>query len=94
MTIGAELVDAAGGWRLWGEQYHFKLSGTFSIQTEILEGICDKVRQRLTEADTHTHGLFCNTAACLDFSLDSLRLSALEKTLEAAVKRRILQDGD
>ena len=75
MTIGTELVDVPGGWRLWGEQYHLKLSGTLPIQTEIPEGICDKVRQGFPEPDTQSRGLFCDTAACPGSSVDSLRLS-------------------
>jgi len=77
-----------------GEQYHLKPSGTLPIQTEIPEGICDKVRQGFPEPDTQSRGLFCDTAACPDSSVDSLRLSPQEKTLEAAVKQRILQDND
>ena len=94
VTIGTELVDVPGGWRLWGEQYHLKLSDTFPIQSEIPKDICDKVRQSFTQPETQSQRLFCNTVACLDSSVDSLRLSAQEKTLEAAVKRRILQDND
>ena len=74
VTIGTELVDVPGGWRLWGEQYHLKVSGTLPIRTDILEAICEKVRQRLTEAETQSRERFCNTAAFLDFPLDSLRL--------------------
>ena len=94
VTIGAELVDVPGGSRLWGEQYHLKLSGTFPVQTVIPEGICDKVHEGLTEVASQNQKLLCNTAACPDSSVDSLRLSAQEKTLEAAFRRRILQDTE
>jgi TolB-like protein len=94
VTIGTELVDVARGWRLWGEQYDFKVSNTWPIMTEILKTICHKVRQGLTEADTRSHEYFATPLAHLDGFVDSLRLSAQERTLETAVKRRILQDND
>jgi hypothetical protein len=56
-------INTGGGWRLWGEQYHLKLSGTFPIQTEIPKDICEKVRQGLAEGDTQSCGLSCNTAS-------------------------------
>ena len=92
VSIGTELVDVRGGWRLWGEQYNLKLSDAFQIQTEIPKDICEKLRQGLTELGTQSHGLFGNTVARLDSSRDSLRLSAQEAALEASIKRRILQD--
>jgi len=92
VTIGTELVDVPGGWRLWGEQHHLKLSDTLQMQTEIPRDICAKLCQGLTEAGTKSHGLMCDPVASLNSSLDSLRLSRKEITLEASLKRRILQD--
>ncbi|MGH9356952.1 MAG: winged helix-turn-helix domain-containing protein, partial [Terriglobia bacterium] len=48
LTIGAELVDAAKGWRLWGEQYNRKSSDLLGIQEEISREIAGKLRLRLT----------------------------------------------
>jgi len=58
VTIGTELVDVPGGWRLWGEQYDLKLSDTFQIQTEIAKDICEKLRHGLTESGAESHRLF------------------------------------
>jgi TolB-like protein len=63
VTIGTELVDVAGGWHLWGEQYNLNLPDAFEVQAEIPKDICDKLRRWLREADTQRHTLFCNTAA-------------------------------
>ncbi|MDE3180685.1 MAG: winged helix-turn-helix domain-containing protein [Acidobacteriota bacterium] len=49
LTIGAELVDAIKGWRLWGEQYNLKFNGIFAVQEEISREIIEKLRPRLTE---------------------------------------------
>lgn len=48
LTIGAELVDAAKGWRLWGEQYNRRSSDLLAIQEEISREITEKLRLRLT----------------------------------------------
>lgn len=63
VTISTELVDVAGGWRLWGEQYNLNLPEAFEVQAKISKDICDKLRRRLTEADTERQTLFCDTAA-------------------------------
>lgn len=46
VLIGAELVSARTGCRLWGEHYHRKLSGT-TEQQEISKEICDNLSQWL-----------------------------------------------
>ncbi len=56
LTIGTELVDVAGGWRLWGEQYNFKPSDTFEVKSEISKTICEELRQRLTGPDMECLG--------------------------------------
>ncbi|MGH9397597.1 MAG: winged helix-turn-helix domain-containing protein [Terriglobia bacterium] len=49
LTIGAELVDASKGWRLWGEQYSVAFTDIFAVQDEISREITEKLRLRLTE---------------------------------------------
>jgi serine/threonine protein kinase len=39
LTVGAELVDVADGWRLWGEQYNRKLADVLTVQEEIANEI-------------------------------------------------------
>jgi TolB-like protein len=63
VTISTELVNVAGGWRLWGEQYNLNLPDAFEVQAEISKDICDQLRRRLTEADTDRQTLICDTAA-------------------------------
>jgi len=48
LTIDAELVDAAKGWRLWGEQYHRKREDFLAIQEEISREITRKLHLHLT----------------------------------------------
>jgi TolB-like protein len=48
LTIGAELVNAADGTRLWGEQYRPKLSDILAVQEDIAKRISEKLRQRLS----------------------------------------------
>jgi serine/threonine protein kinase/Tfp pilus assembly protein PilF len=48
LTIGTELVDVANGWRLWGEQYNRKLVDIFTVQEEIANEICERLRLSLT----------------------------------------------
>jgi len=48
LTIGTELVDVANGWRLWGEQYNRKLVDIFTVQEEIANEICERLRLNLT----------------------------------------------
>jgi TolB-like protein/tetratricopeptide (TPR) repeat protein len=49
LTIGAELVDATKGWRLWGEQYSLKFTGILAVQDEISRKITEKLHLHLTE---------------------------------------------
>jgi TolB-like protein/Tfp pilus assembly protein PilF len=48
VIMRAEVVDVKGGWQLWGEQYHRKLSDILAIQEEIAEEISSKLRLKLT----------------------------------------------
>ena len=48
VIMRAEVVDVKGGWQLWGEQYHRKLSDILAIQEEIAEEISAKLRLKLT----------------------------------------------
>lgn len=48
LMIAAELVDAVGGWRLWGEQYRVKFTDIFAVQDKISAEIINKLRVRLT----------------------------------------------
>ena len=48
LIIKAELVDAADGTHLWGEQYNRPLSDLFSIEAEISKEISDKLRLKLS----------------------------------------------
>ncbi len=47
LMVGAELVSAQTGYRLWGEHYSRKLSGT-AVQEEVSREISDKLSQWLT----------------------------------------------
>jgi len=51
IVIGTELVDAADGSQLWGEQYRRKLSDIFALQEEISREISEKLRLKLTVED-------------------------------------------
>jgi TolB-like protein/tetratricopeptide (TPR) repeat protein len=63
LTIGAELVDTAQGWRLWGEQYNRKLSDIFAVQDEISREIAEKLRLRLArEARARLHKHYTSKA--------------------------------
>ncbi len=48
LVIGAELMDVANGWQLWGERYKRSLTDIFDVQEEIARVIFDKLRVRLT----------------------------------------------
>jgi len=48
LIIGAELVNAADGARLWGEQYSRKLKNVMEAQVEIARRISEKLRLELT----------------------------------------------
>lgn len=50
LIIGAELVDAADGSQLWGEQYNRRLSDIFEAQEEIAREISEKLQPRLSGA--------------------------------------------
>jgi serine/threonine protein kinase/tetratricopeptide (TPR) repeat protein len=47
LIIGTELVNAADGSRLWGEQYHHKLSDVLTVSEEIAKRISEKLRPKL-----------------------------------------------
>jgi serine/threonine protein kinase/Tfp pilus assembly protein PilF len=48
LTIGVELVDVAGGWQLWGQQYNRTFTDIFAVQEEIAREISDRLAFRLT----------------------------------------------
>jgi len=48
IVIGAELVEAANGWQLWGQQFNRKVSDLVEVQEEIAKEISEKLRLRLT----------------------------------------------
>ena len=51
LIIKTELVDAADGSHLWGEQYNRRLSDIFTIEEEISREISDKLRLKLSGAE-------------------------------------------
>jgi len=48
LIIGAELVDVADGWQLWGERFNRTLRDIFAVEEEIAKEISEKLRLRLT----------------------------------------------
>lgn len=48
LIIRTELVDAANGWQLWGEQYDRKSADLVEVQEEIAREVAAKLRVRLT----------------------------------------------
>jgi TolB-like protein/Tfp pilus assembly protein PilF len=48
LLIGAELVDVANGWQLWGERYKRNLIDIFDVQEEIARIIVEKLRVKLS----------------------------------------------
>ena len=48
LVIGAELVDVANGWQLWGERYKRNLTDIFDVQEEIARVIAEKLRVKLS----------------------------------------------
>ena len=51
VIIRAELVAVRGGWQIWGEQYHRRLSDILAVQEEVAEEISSKLKIRLTADD-------------------------------------------
>ncbi len=51
LIIDAELVNAADGSRLWGEQYTRKLADVIAVQEDIARQISDKLRLTVTGAE-------------------------------------------
>ncbi|MBA3255740.1 MAG: winged helix-turn-helix domain-containing protein [Pyrinomonadaceae bacterium] len=48
LVIGAELVDVANGWQLWGESYDHGAGAIFEVQDEIARQISAALRLRLS----------------------------------------------
>jgi len=48
LIIRAEVMNVQGGWQIWGEQYHRKMSDILAIQEEIAKEISEKLRLKLT----------------------------------------------
>ena len=51
LVIGAELMDVANGWQLWGERYKRKFDDIFDVQEEIARVIFEKLRVKLSPAE-------------------------------------------
>jgi TolB-like protein/Tfp pilus assembly protein PilF len=51
LVVRVELVDAADGSQLWGEQYDRPLSDIFAVQVEIARHVSEKLRLRLTSEE-------------------------------------------
>jgi len=52
LTLYLSLVDGRSGNQLWGEQYHRKLTDLVTLQNEIARDVSEKLRVRLSGADT------------------------------------------
>ena len=48
LIIRVAVMDVQGGWQIWGEQYHRKLSDLLVVQEEIAAEISAKLRLKLT----------------------------------------------
>lgn len=48
VIIRAEVVAVRGGWQIWGQQYHRRLSDILAVQEEVAEEISSQLRIRLT----------------------------------------------
>ena len=51
LMIGTELIDIAKDAHLWGEHYAREMSDIFSVQEEIAQEICVKLRLKLTKPE-------------------------------------------
>jgi TolB-like protein/Tfp pilus assembly protein PilF len=52
LTIRTELVNVSDGTELWGQQYNRKLADVFAVQEEIAKEISEKLRLKLTGAES------------------------------------------
>jgi TolB-like protein/Flp pilus assembly protein TadD len=52
LTIRTELVNVSDGTELWGQQYNRKLADVFGVQEEIAKEISEKLRLKLTGAES------------------------------------------
>jgi TolB-like protein len=48
LIIRVAVMDVQGGWQIWGEQYHRKLSDVLAVQEEIAGEISAKLRLKFT----------------------------------------------
>jgi serine/threonine-protein kinase len=90
LTISAELVDVRDNRRLWGEQYHSKLSNILVVQAEIAQQISNGLRLRLSgeEKQKLAKQYTQNTDAYLLYSLGNYFFrqntkEAFEKSIDA-----------
>jgi eukaryotic-like serine/threonine-protein kinase len=51
LSVQADLLDAADGSQLWGEQYHRRVADLIPLQEEIALQIAEKLRLKLTRAE-------------------------------------------
>ena len=52
LTLNLEIVDAATGDQIWGEQYIRKVDDLVSLQSDIARDVSNKLREKLSGADT------------------------------------------
>lgn len=52
LVVGAELIDVARGWRLWGERYNRRIDDLLSVEEEIIREISRKLRLKLRGEQT------------------------------------------
>ncbi len=51
--VQTELVNVSNGSQIWGQQYDRKLTDIAAVQQEIVRGISDKLRLRLTDEESY-----------------------------------------
>jgi serine/threonine-protein kinase len=51
VTLSLDLVDAATGNQIWGEQYNRKMTDMISLQNDIARDVSNKLREKLSGAD-------------------------------------------
>ena len=56
LVIGAELMDVANGWQLWGERYKRTRADIFDVQEDIAKIIFEKLRVTLTPKEEQRLG--------------------------------------
>lgn len=57
LIIRVELVEAANGWQIWGEQYARPLSDILTLQDEVAKDILEKLRSKLSSDEERWLGI-------------------------------------